>query len=391
MITVLAKWFIRDELPDEEKRGAYGILSGVVGIILNLILFAGKMFAGILSHSIAITADAFNNLSDAGSSIVTLIGFKLAGQKPDKDHPFGHGRMEYIAGLVVSGVILMMAVELLKDSIDKIIHPADELEISVVIIGILIASILVKLYMAVYNTGIAKKISSATIKAVAMDSLSDCVATSVVLLAMGIAHVSGLKLDGIGGVFVAGFILKAGIEAAKDTLDPLLGQPPERSFVEEIERTALEFDENIIGVHDLLVHDYGPGRCVISLHAEVPSDGDIMVIHDIIDNLEHAMWEKFGCMTTIHMDPVAVNDEATNQMKEKAKEVVRNIDETISLHDFRMVPGNTHTNIIFDVVIPFGYKMSDEELVKTIQKKIQEELGNHVFAVIQVDKLAVQD
>ena len=275
MITLLSKIFVNGK---ENERQAYGTLCSVVGIMLNVMLFAGKYFAGIISHSIAITADAFNNLSDAGSSFITLIGFRFAGKKPDTEHPFGHGRFEYISGFIVSIAILMMGFELGKSSVSKIIHPV-AVETGKLSIIILFISVCVKLYMALYNTRIGKKIDSTAMKATAMDSLSDMVATSVVLLSMLIMKFTCLSIDGISGLLVALFILYAGYNAAKDTLGPLLGQPPKKEFVHEIEDIVLSY-EDVVGIHDLVVHDYGPGRCMISLHAEVPGDGDIYKLHD---------------------------------------------------------------------------------------------------------------
>jgi len=389
MITLIEKFLHLEEISSDKKRGAYGKMCGVVGIILNVVLFVGKFFAGTISGSIAITADAFNNLSDAGSSVVTLAGFKLAEKKPDPDHPFGHGRMEYLAGLVVSAVILMMAFELLKDSIDKILHPTG-VDFSVVVVGILIASIVVKCYMAFYNFRIGKRIGSATLKATATDSLSDCISTGVVLVATIIGHYTSFQIDGFCGVAVAILIFVAGINAAKDTLDPLLGQAPEKEFVDQIENMVLEYDHNIVGVHDLIVHDYGPGRRIISLHAEVPAEGDILVLHDIIDNLEMKLRCDMGCLTTIHMDPVVTSDERVTKLKETCTDIVKAIGVKLTLHDFRVVFGETHTNLIFDVVIPYDFALEDEEVTKLIQTKIWETIGNDYFAVINVDKPAVQ-
>lgn len=370
----------------EETRSAYGKRCGMLGIALNILLFAGKFFAGILSHSIAITADAFNNLSDAGSSVVTLAGFKLAEQKPDADHPFGHGRIEYLSGLAIAGVILLMAFELIKDSIDKIIHPVD-IEFSYVIVGILVASILVKCFMAFYNFKISKKINSASLRATGVDSLSDCVSTTVILVATLIAHFTDIQIDGICGLAVGLLIFWAGINAAKDTLDPLLGQAPDPAFVEQIETRVMEFDpEAIVGVHDLIVHDYGPGRRVISLHAEVPAEGDILQLHDVIDNLETKLRAELGCLTTIHMDPVATKDERVLALKEQCKSIVKSIGDSLSLHDFRVVLGESHNNLIFDVVIPYEFALSDAETAKLIQEKVWEQIGNNYFTVIQVDK-----
>lgn len=386
MVTLLAKFFKYEELPTDKKRSAYGKLCGMVGIFLNVILFAGKFFAGMISNSIAITADAFNNLSDAGSSVVTLAGFKLAEQKPDADHPFGHGRIEYLSGLAIAGVILLMAFELLQDSIDKIIHPV-EVEFSPVILGILIASIVVKCYMAFYNFKIGKKIDSTALRATGTDSLSDCVSTFVILVATLVGHFTDVQIDGFCGVAVGLLIFWAGFNAAKDTLDPLLGQAPDPEFVAQIEAMVMGFDSDaIVGVHDLIVHDYGPGRRVISLHAEVPAEGDMLQLHDVIDNLEGKLRMELGCLTTIHMDPVATKDERVLALKEQCKRIVKSIGESLSLHDFRVVLGDSHTNLIFDVVIPYEFALSDQETTKLIQEKVWEQIGNNYFTVIQVDK-----
>ena len=388
MVTLIVKFLKLEELPNDKKRSAYGKLCGIVGILLNLVLFAGKFFAGVLSNSIAITADAFNNLSDAGSSVITLAGFKLAEQKPDPDHPFGHGRIEYLSGLIVSAVILLMAFELVKDSLDKILHPAD-VEFSLIIIAILIASIAVKCYMAFYNFNIGKRIDSAALKATGTDILSDCISTAVVLLATVVGHLSGLQIDGYCGIAVGCLIFWAGINAAKDTLDPLLGQPPEKEYVDEIEKTVLNFDENIIGIHDLIVHDYGPGRQIISLHAEVPAEENLLKIHDIIDNLEMALREKLGCLTTIHMDPVVTTDKRVDELKARCNNILKEIDEVLSLHDFRVVFGDTHTNLIFDIVIPHNFRISDKDTLKLIQEKIKSSIGKNYFAVIHIDNPTV--
>ena len=366
MIELLAKCLIpnRDRVDAPEVRQAYGILCGVVGVCLNVLLFAGKLAAGILSGSVAITADAFNNLSDAGSSL----GFKLAGQKPDSDHPFGHGRMEYVSGLIVAMLIILMGVELLRTSVEQILHP-EAVEFSLVSVGILAVSILVKLYMCAYNRSIGKKIRSASMVATATDSLSDVCATAVVLAATIFSRFSDLPIDGWCGLLVALFILYAGYRAAADTINPLLGQPPE---------------PEIVGIHDLIVHNYGPGRLMITLHAEVPADGDMLELHDVVDTVEHELAVALHCQTTIHMDPV-VNDEATVEMKKQVEELVRQIDERITIHDFRMVRGKSHTNLIFDALVPFGLPQSDREVAKRIRALVQGMKGNY-FAVVQVEK-----
>ncbi len=387
MIGLLTRCFSLEKLPPEKQRSAYGMLCGVVGILLNILLFVGKFVTGLLTNSIAITADAVNNLSDAGSSVITLAGFKLAEQKADSEHPYGHGRMEYIAGFVVAAIILIMGFELIRSSVEKIIHPQKPL-FSAVTAGILIASILVKCYMAFYNYKIGKKIDSAAMKATATDSLSDCVSTTVVLISAIVGYFSGLQIDGICGVLVGLLIMYAGLQAAKDTLDPLLGQPPEDEFVERIEQIVLDFDENICGVHDLMVHDYGPGRRIISLHAEVPGDGDILKLHDIVDNLEMTLARELGCVATIHMDPVLNNNPEVKKLKEQMAEVIGKIDKVITMHDFRVVFGESHTNLIFDVVVPFEFSLSDEELTDEIGKRVKEEMGQEYFTVIQVDKIS---
>ena len=385
MVSLLARFFIKDykNTNSPNVRESYGILCGFVGIALNVLLFLGKFFAGTLSHSISITADAFNNLSDAGSSTVTLIGFKLAGQKPDTNHPFGHGRLEYISGLIVSGAILLMAFELIRSSVGKVIHP-ETIEFSLLATAILIISICVKLYMAYYNNQIAKRFDSAAMKATATDSLSDSIATCVVLLASFINKWTGYNIDGYCGILVGLFILYAGISAAKDTLNPLLGQPPKREFVDQIYSIVLAHKE-ILDIHDLIVHDYGPGRVMISLHAEVSSDGNILFLHDIIDNVEKELKSKLSCDAVIHMDPVAVNDKFATDLKMQVISIIKGIDPILSLHDFRIVTGPTHTNIIFDLVIPFSYSIADEKLLLQIQQKMKE-LNPTYFAIIQIDR-----
>lgn len=385
MVSYLSKKFIKDykNVKNENVRRAYGMLCSIVGILLNIFLFAIKYFAGIISGSIAITADAFNNLSDAGSSVITLIGFKFAGMKPDLEHPFGHGRVEYISGFAVSVMIILMGAELLKSSIDKIFHP-ESIDTTVVSFIILIVSILVKLYMSLYNSKIGDKIESAGMKATATDSKSDCIATSVVLISMLIAKFTGVNIDAYAGLLVAGFILYAGYDAAKETLSPLLGQIPEKSLVDSIEKIVMSYDE-IVGIHDLVVHDYGPGRLMISLHAEVPGNGDIFVLHDAIDRAEIELNEKLNCEAVIHLDPIDTDNEEVMEMKSKITELIKKeIDEIITIHDFRMVKGNTHTNVIFDAVIPPKYKMTDKEVETKIKDLIKNNFENY-FAVVKVE------
>lgn len=389
MITLLSRIFLRGERSEEQTRSAYGKLCGIVGIFLNLLLFAGKFFAGLLSGSIAVTADAFNNLSDAGSSVVSLVSFRISEQKPDAKHPYGHGRIEYVAGLIISAVIIIMAYELIKDSVGKIIHP-EETEWSVVVLVILIASILVKCYMAFYNARLGKRYDAAALRATAIDSLSDCVATTVVLLCTVLSHIFGWKIDGYAGVLVGGFILLAGIRAAKEVINPLLGEPPEKEYVDSIEQLVLAFDPAILGVHDLMVHDYGPGRRVISLHAEVPAEGNVLELHDIIDNLEHSLSKELGCVATIHMDPVVTGDPRVDELRYAVTDILASIDERITMHDFRVVFGPSHTNLIFDIVLPFDYPTSEEDILEDIDSRVKAKLGPTHFTVVQVDRTAVK-
>ena len=385
MITFMASLFIKDSKNYKEPsvRQAYGVLSGAVGIGLNILLFFGKWLAGTISGSIAITADAFNNLSDAGSSIITLIGFRLSGQEPDPEHPFGHGRMEYISGLLVSVAILVMGLELIWSSIGKLRSP-EPIESSALVFGILIASILVKLYMFFYNHSLSKKIESAAMKATSVDSLSDTVATTLVLIATLISKYTGLLLDGWFGILVGLFILYTGGSTLKETIDLLLGQPPKQEFIDEVKEIVLGHSM-VHGVHDLIVHDYGPGRVMISLHAEVDVNGDIQDIHEQIDHIEHELQEKLHCSATIHMDPIVTDDEEVLAMKAKVEEMVHFLDESFSMHDFRMVKGSTRTNLIFDVEVPRKTSYTDNEIVNWLKERIHELPGSKYFAVIQID------
>ena len=384
MISLLAKWLIpnREQVEDSAVRRAWGALCGFVGIGLNILLFAGKLAAGTLSGSIAITADAFNNLSDAGSSVVTLLGFRLAGKKPDAGHPFGHGRLEYVSGLIVAGLILLMGAELAKSSVDKILHP-EAVTFSWLAAGILLASIGVKLYMYLYNRAVGKKIKSAAMSATAADSLSDTAATSAVLLAMVIGKLTDVQLDGWVGLVVALFILWSAVQAARDTISPLLGQAPDSMLVKEIESLVMAHD-TVVGIHDLVVHDYGPGRCIISLHAEVPADRQVLELHDVIDNIEEELAQKLHCEAVIHMDPVVVGDPTVTALHQQVAALVKTIDPRISIHDFRMVPGQTHTNLIFDAVIPFDERLTRLQVAERIRQMVSEMEGNF-RAVVKVE------
>ena len=384
MISFLARLFLKTEGRDEAAlRKEYGILCGAVGIALNVLLFAGKFFAGTLSGSIAITADAFNNLSDAGSSFVTLLGFQLAGQKPDSDHPFGHGRIEYLSGLAVSMLILLMGLELAKSSLDKILHPAP-VDSSWLVIAILCVSIAVKLYMSFYNRSLGKKLNAPAMLATAADSLSDSVATTAVLIATLVGRFSGLMIDGWCGILVAAFILWSGFNAAKDTINPLLGTPPTHEFVDQIKHLVMAHPA-IIGIHDLIVHDYGPGRVMISLHAEVSASENVLELHDEIDNVESELREKLGCEAVIHMDPIVTDDGITEETRERVAALVHCIDDAINIHDFRMVAGPSHTNVIFDAVVPYGFRLTDSEVEEKIKTAVRTLDGNY-FAVVKVER-----
>jgi cation diffusion facilitator family transporter len=390
MVSILSRWFIKNykNYTSPTVRLRYGILCGAVGILFNILLFSGKLLAGTLTGSIGITADAFNNLSDAGSATIALVGFRLSETKADKEHPFGHGRFEYIAGLIVSMAIVLMGFELAKTSVEKIISP-EPVTFSFLALGVLIASILIKLYMFYYNRGIGKKIDSATMRATAMDSFSDVAATSVVLLSMLVTKWTGWQIDGWAGLAVALFILYTGFRAAKETVSPLLGQPPEREFVKRIERIVLD-QEGIIGVHDLVVHNYGPGRVMVSLHAEVPAGGDMIHLHDTVDNLEKRLRNECGCEAVIHMDPVETDNAETNRLRAETDTILAGIDKRLSLHDFRAVPGPTHTNLVFDIVVPFECDMPDEAVRQAVSERVHALEGN-CFAVIQIDKSSVRE
>ena len=384
MIKLLTKLFIKDHenVTSAAVRRAYGTMCSLYGIFLNLLLFAGKYIAGLISGSVAITADAFNNLSDAGSSIITLLGFAIAGKKPDPDHPFGHGRAEYLAGLVLSGVIILMGFELVKSSFEKILHP-EPISSGLLPAVILVCSILVKFYMCLYNRSVGKKINSAAMQATATDSLSDSIATTVVLLSMGISYFFHVNIDGYAGLLVAVFIIYAGFNAAKDTVSPLLGQAPDPEFVQQVADIVTAHPE-VVGIHDLAVHDYGPGRVMVSLHAEVCGDGNIFDLHDAIDTAETELKEQLGCIATIHMDPIEADNTEVSQMRAAVSEKLKELDNVISIHDFRMVPGPTHTNLIFDAVVPADYKKSDEELAASIRQHIHQTWPDR-YAVVNID------
>lgn len=385
MIDFFARIFIKDyeQVDNAEVRAQYGLLCGKLGIFFNLLLFVIKFFSGFVSGSISILTDAFNNLSDIGSSVVMMVGFRLSSEKPDNEHPFGHGRIEYVTGLIVAIIIILMGAELVKTSVTKILSPTD-VSLSGSTALLLIASIVIKLFMYGYNISAAKKLNSQAMRGVALDSFVDSVATSVVLLTLLVGEFTGLRIDGWCGLLVALFILFSGFSAAKDTIDPLLGTGIEKGFADRIEMFVTSFD-GILGVHDLIVHDYGPGRMMISLHAEVPADGNMVELHDTIDNIERKLKETLGCMAVIHMDPVVVNDEKRDNTKKAVDLLLSSISKELTMHDFRMVEGPTHTKLIFDVVVPFDYEATDEEIRAQIQEKVAQ-LPGDFYAVVDIDK-----
>lgn len=385
MVSFLLKRLVPAETSGDDPivRKRCGTISGLTGIILNLLLCAGKFAIGIITGAISITADAFNNLTDAASSIVTLIGFRLAGQKPDNDHPFGHGRIEYLAGLVISMLILLVGFELGKSSVEKIIHP-EEVSFSWLAAGILVVSICVKLWMCLFNRALSKKIRSAALGATATDSLSDAIATAVILIGLLVGYFTNLHVDAWLGIAVAIFILRAGILSIKDTLDPLLGQPPEPSLVQGIHDTVLSHPE-IVGIHDLVIHDYGPGRRMLSLHAEVPADADILEAHDIIDHIERELRDKYAVEAVLHMDPIVMGDEETDRTRNLVLKHARNIHPDITVHDFRMTCGPLHTNLIFDMVVPFDCDLSEEQLQDAIAAAMKAE-DTRYFTVVEIDR-----
>ena len=388
MTKLLVKLFIKNSEDTENPsvRYKYGTFGGIVGIFLNICLFTGKFIAGLLTSSIAITADAFNNLSDAGSSIITLVGFKMASKPADNEHPFGHGRFEYISGFIISMIIVLMGFEIGKTSIEKIINPVD-VTFSTISIVILVVSVLVKLWMCFFNRKLGRLINSQTMIATSMDSLSDVLATTAVIAGVVISKIFNMNIDGYLGIAVALFILYTGLSAAKGMLDQLLGEAPDKQFIKDIKDFVMSFEE-IVGVNDIIIHNYGPCRCIISLHAEVPCEVDIMTIHDIIDVIEVELNQKFNCSAVIHMDPIAINDECTLHTAYQIIKILNDIDPEISMHDFRMVNGNTHTNLIFDVVVPFNFRIKDDDLKDMICCQVKK-IDDKYNAVINVDKESV--
>ena len=383
MTNLLIKLFIKDnDISNLETRGKYGVLSSATGIVVNILLSIVKLFIGIIANSISIISDALNNITDVGSSVVTMIGFKISQKKIDKDHPWGHGRMEYITAFIVDIIILMVGFELLKSSIDKIIHPELPAVNNVTII-ILVIAVITKLWLFLFYKKIAKIIDSNAIKGNAYDSISDSISTLVVLISAVVAKLCGISIDGYASLIVSVFILFTGYKAIKETVDLLLGMKPDPEFIRDIEEEAKKYDM-ISGIHDIMVHDYGPGRKIVSFHAEVPADGDICKVHDIIDQMEQDLFKKFNCITTIHMDPIVVDNKEINDMRDFTEKIVKGLNPEFSIHDFRMTDGGKRVNLIFDLVVPRDKEYDKEQIIKNIQQKIHEK-DNKYYAVIKVE------
>lgn len=385
MTDLIVKTFIKDHknINDSKVRARYGILSGCVGIALNVVLCLMKFFVGSLTGSIAITADAVNNLSDAGSSAVTVFGFKMAGKPADRDHPFGHGRIEYITAMIVSFIILFMGIELAIQSVEKIRSP-ENVQFSLIGAVIIAVSILGKLWLAFFNKSLGRKIHSPAMTAVVADSISDIAATSITLIALILSNFfPNLHVDGWLGIVVACFVLKAGLDIFRDTLSTLIGKSPSKELVEALKKKILSYD-HVSGIHDLIVHSYGPGRDFATVHVEMPSDLNVMVGHNIIDDIENDVKKEMGIDLTIHYDPIEVNNERVTELKEITENVVRKVNPELSIHDFRIVDGPMHTNLIFDVVIPYGFKESPKEIISEISSQISE-INSSYFTVIKAE------
>ena len=385
MVNFLIKTFIKNSENTENPkiRQKYGTLSSIVGIICNVLLFLIKYAMGTLSHSISFVSDAFNNLSDCAGCLVTLLGYKMASKPADKNHPFGHGRMEYLTSLIIAALIIFVGIELLKNSVEKIINPV-EIRFSFAVLISLVFSIAVKLWMAVFNAELGKKINSSVLTATAKDSKSDVIATSATLIALICSLFTALPVDGVMGLLVSVFILKSGYDIVKDTVDELLGKPADPEIINHIKEYVLKNDK-IIGIHDLIIHSYGPGNMIGSCHVEVKSNESFTEVHDIVDSIEREIHNNLNILMTIHMDPIEVNDMLTNKCKKLVNNIIHSIDSSLDLHDFRIVSGESHTNLIFDLVVPFECKYSNEELKQKIDMQLSKENINY-YTVIVFDK-----
>ena len=385
MIELLARLFIRNSrhTDDPRVRTAYGMLCSAVAITLNILLAAAKFVVGTLAGSVSITADAMNNLSDVGSGALTLVGFRLSGKKPDLEHPFGHGRIEYVMGLVIAGLILYAGVDALRGAAGKLLHP-EAMEFTWAAVAVLVLSILAKIYMSVFYRRIGRKIGSTAMEMSGADALNDTISTALTLVCLLVYKFTGLDLDAYAGIVVAVLLLKTGYEGGKETLGQLLGQRPSAELAEKVRQIVLSYPE-VLAIHDLVIHDYGPGRCHVSLHAEVDGEGNIYELHEAIDRAMSELDQKLGCFSVIHMDPVDTKNERLAEMREETVQLLRSIDPVLSLHDFRMVPGKHRTNLVFDVLVPFGYKLSDEDVRKAVRAAVEERHPD-CRCIIQIDK-----
>ncbi len=369
-----------EKLPGSRERA--GKLGGVIGIICNLVLFVSKLVVGLLANSVSIMADAFNNLSDMGSSVITILGFKMSSAPPDKDHPFGHGRIEYMSAVIVSGIIVLVGFELLRGSVQKLIHP-EELNVSAVTFVVLILSIVIKLWMSAVNFRLGKRLKASALKAAALDSLCDCVATAAVLIAAVVSLFTSINIDPYAGILVSGFIMFSGVRSIKETINPLLGMPPEPEMVENVQNIVLSFG-GFLGIHDLIIHNYGPGRVFASLHVEVPSTLGLVECHEEIDRCEKLLNKNLGIEAIIHIDPVDCNDSRVAQTKKLLAEKISRFDERLTIHDFRVVWGEEQTSLVFDVVVPHGFNLSPEEITAKIGEMARE-INKTFVCVITVD------
>lgn len=380
----LIKVFVKDyqNVKDSKVRENYGTLSSIVGLICNIALFVLKFIMGTLSNSIAVISDAFNNLSDCLSCVVTLVSYKLAAQPADKDHPFGHGRIEYLSSLVIASLILLVGVEFLRTSFDKLFNPEPVIFKPIIVIS-LVLSVLVKLWMSAFNRHLGNKVNSSVMLATSTDSFSDAITTAVTILSIVASLFTDLPVDAVIGILVSIMILKAGYEIIKDTVDTLIGKPADRDTVDEMMKIVQKY-EVVLGVHDLIVHNYGPGKMIASLHAEVDCHEDILKAHDQIDLIEKELYEELHIMTVIHMDPIETDNDALNELKVYCQRILQEIHMDLSLHDFRMVCGESHTNLIFDILVPFSVKMSHDEIKKAVDDRLHQDYPNY-YTVITFD------
>lgn len=389
MNELLFKTFIKnsEDVKNPQVRDAYGKLAGAVGILSNVVLCLAKVIVGLISGSIAIIADGINNLADASSAVITLLGFKLASMPEDEDHPYGHARYEYLTGMLVSVIIILVGFELGKSSLDKIIHPSP-LEFSWITVFVLVLAIGVKIWQAMFNMAAGKKINSLTLLATGADSRNDVISTTVVLLSLLVGHFSGLQIDGFMGMLVALFIIWSGIGLVKETVSPLLGEAPDPELVQQIEDIAMGYD-GVLGIHDLVVHNYGPGKTFASIHIEVDSEVDVMISHDLVDNIEHKIGSELGIIITAHLDPINLNDPNRAPLAALLEEKIAGMENVLSFHDLRIVPGPTHTNVIFDVVVTPDCRKSESQLQEEFEALIKT-YDEKFFVVIDVDKSYVK-